>query len=139
MRDLLVYSTSTIFAALSAIHVYWALGGRIGKLAAVPSTGGIAHFSPSKIGTFLVAIALLAAAAVVGITGGLGYSASPTGASIAALCLAVILVGRAVGDFRHVGFCKRHHDSKFARLDTFFYSPLCMALSASIALIVLSS
>lgn len=47
---------------------------------------------------------------------------------------AAVLVLRAVGDFRLVGFFKRIRGSRFARLDTLLYSPLCFALGAALAL-----
>jgi hypothetical protein len=36
---------------------------------------------------------------------------------------ATVLVARAIGDRRHVGFLKRSRDSAFARRDTYLYSP----------------
>ena len=43
-----------------------------------------------------------------------------------------ILLPRAVGEFRLVGFFKRVRGSGCARLDTFVYSPLCLALAVGI-------
>ena len=40
---------------------------------------------------------------------------------------------RAIGDFRYVGFFKRVRGSRFARMDTTLYSPLCLALAAGVA------
>jgi lipopolysaccharide/colanic/teichoic acid biosynthesis glycosyltransferase len=45
------------------------------------------------------------------------------------------LIARAVGEFKYVGFFKRVRDSKFATLDTFVYSPLCLLLAAGVALV----
>lgn len=42
--------------------------------------------------------------------------------------VALALIGRAVGDFNHVGFFKRRKATTFARLDTRLYSPLALAL-----------
>jgi hypothetical protein len=44
--------------------------------------------------------------------------------------LAIIFAARALGDFRFVGFTKSVRDSRFARLDTRVYSPLCVLLAA---------
>jgi len=49
--------------------------------------------------------------------------------------LALVLLLRAIGDFRLVGFFKRIRGSRFARLDTVLYSPLCLALSAGVVAI----
>ena len=42
---------------------------------------------------------------------------------------ATVLVARAIGDRRYVGFLKRSRDSAFTRRDTYLYSPLCTLLA----------
>jgi Protein of unknown function (DUF3995) len=42
--------------------------------------------------------------------------------------LGAVFVVRSVGDFRPLGFFKRARGSRFARLDTFVYAPLCLIL-----------
>ncbi|MDF0673312.1 MAG: DUF3995 domain-containing protein [Nitrospira sp.] len=49
--------------------------------------------------------------------------------------LALVLLLRAIGDFRLVGFWNRIRDTCFARLDTALYSPLCLALAIRSAVI----
>jgi hypothetical protein len=49
--------------------------------------------------------------------------------------LALGLLARAIGEFKYVGFFKRVRDSKFARLDTLLYSPLCLLLAVGVALV----
>ena len=49
--------------------------------------------------------------------------------------LAVGLLGRAIGEFRYVGFFKRVRGSRFAKLDTVVYSPLCLLLAVGVALV----
>lgn len=49
--------------------------------------------------------------------------------------LALGLAARAIGEFRHVGFFKRVRGTRFARLDTIFCSPLCLALAVGVALV----
>jgi hypothetical protein len=53
--------------------------------------------------------------------------------------LALGLLARAVGEFKYVGFFKRVHGTKFARLDTLLYSPLCLILSVGVALVALQN
>ena len=53
--------------------------------------------------------------------------------------LAVGLLGRAIGEFRYVGFFKRVRGSRFAKLDTVVYSPLCLLLAVGVALVALQS
>ena len=43
--------------------------------------------------------------------------------------IAGIFLLRAIGDFRYVGFFKKTKATKFADLDTKYYSPLCILLS----------
>ncbi len=57
---------TAIFLILSAIHIYWALGGEVGKAAAIPvKNDGQRSFSPSKTGTLAVAVALFCFAVLV--------------------------------------------------------------------------
>jgi uncharacterized protein DUF3995 len=49
--------------------------------------------------------------------------------------VAIVFMVRAIGDRRYVGFFKRVRGTRFARLDTRIYSPLCLALSAASAVI----
>jgi Protein of unknown function (DUF3995) len=42
--------------------------------------------------------------------------------------IAAIFLLRAIGDFRYVGFFKKERGSKFAKMDTKFYSPLCLLI-----------
>jgi hypothetical protein len=49
--------------------------------------------------------------------------------------LALGLLARAVGEFRYVGFFKRVRGSRFARLDTLIYSPVCLLLAVGVALV----
>jgi hypothetical protein len=58
------------------------------------------------------------------------------------VAVGVVLVGllaRAVGEFKHVGFFKRVVGSRFATLDTYVYSPLCLALAMGVALVARGS
>ncbi len=137
MRSVLGYAVVVIFAGLGLLHFYWAAGGRAGKTAAIPSTGGVPHFVPSKTGTTLVALALFAAATVVALASGILPSPLPPSVPVGlALVLATVMAARAVGDFRIVGFFKKPSDSRFAYLDTRYFSPLCAALALGIVAIV---
>jgi len=42
---------------------------------------------------------------------------------------------RGVGDFRLVGLSKRVRGTRFARYDSFVYTPLCLALAAGIVVV----
>ena len=49
--------------------------------------------------------------------------------------IAIIFFIRAIGDFKYIGFFKRIKHSKFAKLDTQYFSPLCL-LIALLAIII---
>jgi hypothetical protein len=129
-------SLIAVFAALSLIHVYWLCGGRVGQLAAIPEIGGKPIFEPSAGATLVVAIGLaLCAVVIAGTAGMLPLPFSQTGLAWMTRGLAVVLLLRAIGDFRLVGFFKRIHNSHFAHLDTVVYSPLCLALAIGAAIV----
>ncbi|MCY0107261.1 DUF3995 domain-containing protein [Pseudomonas monsensis] len=128
----------TIFAIISLVHVYWALGGQWAAVAAVPQIpvqGLVATvrpaFEPSGWITLLVAAALLAIAGLVCMRVGWGMPAVHDGwLQWVISAIALLMFARAIGDSNLVGFFKEVKDSRFARLDTWVYSPLCLALGA---------
>ncbi len=61
MTRLLGLLVAVTFGVLSLFHLYWALGGRFGSGATVPTVGNTRAFNPSALGTTVVAIALLLA------------------------------------------------------------------------------
>ena len=133
MPDLLAFIVVVVFVALAAIHAYWALGGRTGKLAAVPELNNRPAFVPSTLATFAVAIALALCAVLVAASAGLVVSSPPAAwVTWLAFLLALVLIARAVGDFRLVGFFKRVRGTAFARLDSTVYAPLCLVLGAAV-------
>ncbi|MCU9954513.1 DUF3995 domain-containing protein [Burkholderia sp. BKH01] len=128
------YFSVPTLCALALVHVYWAFGGRLGKRAAIPEQDAVPLLRPTAVGTLAVAVALLAGACVVAARAGwLGRNAYPGTIAFAVVALALIFAVRAVGDFRYVGFFKRIRGSRFARMDTRYYSPLCAALALSLA------
>lgn len=128
-----------VFAALAAVHVYWAFGGRFGIGSAVPEQGGRPAFSPGKAMTLAVAGALAAASLVVlGRVGVAELVSSRLAYTVGCAALAIIFAARAVGDRRYVGFFKRVRGTRFARLDSLFFSPLCAALATGCAAVALS-
>lgn len=130
MHSAAAWPLASILGALSALHFYWATGGRWGLAVAIPQTrDGSSVFQPGRVACVAVAFALLLAAAVA------LASFDPWLKMQLLRALAVIFVLRGVGDFRYVGFTKRIRDTSFAEWDTKLYSPLCvlMALLAWVA------
>jgi hypothetical protein len=122
-----------VVGALSAVHLYWALGGGAGKVAAVPELDNRPAFIPSAASTFAVAIALALCAVLVAASAGLIVSKVPARwVTWLAYLLALALIARAVGDFRLIGFFKRVRDTRFARMDSAVYAPLCLVLGVAV-------
>jgi glyoxylase-like metal-dependent hydrolase (beta-lactamase superfamily II) len=87
------------------------------------------------VGVVLVLFALLVAATSQVLSVGLPSHV------LSWLCyaLALGLFARAVGDFRYVGFFKKVRGSRFARMDTFLYSPLCLMLSLGVTVVAIQT
>lgn len=130
----------TIFAAIGLMHMYWALGGQWAAAAVVPQvpvSGFVVSvrpaFNPSGWLTLTVAGALLVIAALVCMRVGWGLPAVQHKALQWVIsAIALLMFARAIGDSNLVGFFKEVKDSRFARLDTWVYSPLCALLGAGL-------
>ncbi|MBP5954506.1 DUF3995 domain-containing protein [Pseudomonas anatoliensis] len=130
----------TAFAVISLVHVYWALGGQWAAVAAVPQVpeeGLVATlrpaFKPSGWITLVVAVVLLAIAALVCLR--VGWGVAPVHHKALQWVISVIallMFARAIGDSHLVGFFKEVKGSRFARLDTWVYSPLCAVLGGGL-------
>ena len=125
-----------IFAALAAVHVAWAAGsgGRVEGF--VPSDGGRPLVTPGPLATLAVAAVRAAAALVVLCRAGLVWFGQPPAlARIGIWIIALLFAARAVGEFRYVGFFKHVRDTRFARRDTWIFSPLCVVIAALAAMV----
>ena len=127
---------ASIFGGLALLHVYWALGGVRGFIAALPTKGDTPLFMPTPTITILVAITLFVGCALVlANTGYLGDGIPIWLLRVGIWAMAAVLLLRALGDFRYVGVFKRVRDTAFARRDTRYFSPLCFFLAISCAAI----
>ncbi len=135
-----------IFTFISMVHLYWAAGGKLGSLAAIPqlpgefASGPRPAFKPSALGTLLVAMGLVAIALLV----------LPAGRAV---FLAGVPWRIAMGHQRdcrdHVCqgnwairswwvFSKRSVGRGLHGVDTYFYSPLCLVLGAGLLVVAWS-
>ena len=122
---------SAILAALSALHVYWASGGKWGSSVTVPTKAGKRPFNPGPVSTLAVAAALLAAMfTILGRLGILGDMLPQWLFHLGSWAICVVFLARAVGDLNLIGFFKTTRGTPFARWDTWVYSPLCLLISA---------
>jgi len=123
-----------ILSAASAIHVYWAAGGKTGLTAAIPHTEDRPAFVPSRVVTLVVAFALLGIAVLMlSLSHFRSALTEPlfTTARYAAILVGAVFGLRVVGDFKLVGIFKKIKGSRFATLDTYVYNPLCLSFSVA--------
>lgn len=122
-------AVAVVLAVLSVLHVYWGLRGEFGRSAAIPEVEGRPLFLPTPAACFAVAALLAVAVGLLLIGGRYLPDLGPRWlGTVGPLAVGVVLVARAVGDFKYVGFFKRVHGSRFAVLDSRYFSPLCLAL-----------
>jgi len=136
VQRILAASLVAIFVALSALHVFWAAGGRHGGAAAIPRDAGRPLLTPSPLSTLAVAAALIAAAlGTAAAAGWLGRGLPLRAGRPLAYVLALVFALRALGDFRYVGFFKSMGDEPFRSWDTWLYSPLCLGIAIAVFMI----
>ena len=129
---------AAVFILISAAHLYWALGGRAGMIAAVPERPATAQaksasplFNPSRAGTIAVAVVLLLPALLVlACAGRISLPLPQPVLQWGVAGAAGVMFLRAVGEGHWVGLFKRVRGTRFATLDTWVYSPLCVLLGA---------
>ncbi len=122
-----------IFLFISGLHVYWAFGGQWGNSAVLPTRHDNAKvIMPGVIPTLTVAFGLLCLAAIVFLNSFQFNTLQFAGLGIlrkyGLWSIAAIFFLRATGDFTYVGFFKKIRNTRFARNDTKYYSPLCLLI-----------
>ncbi len=123
---------AVIFAAIALLHFYWAFGGSTSGMAAIPTVGGKLAFTPSALGTVMVALAFVAAALVaLGQIDFLGDIVPHWIFRAGLFVISVLFLLRAVGEFKMVGFFKTLTGTPFAAMDTWVYSPLCLFIAVA--------
>lgn len=137
MTQVIVFSIVLIFFLLSAIHIYWALGGRWGHDVVLPIIEGRSVTSPSRFVTLLVASLLLIAGFII--LGRMYYSKTSLSwlFSWGSWGIVTIFFIRSVGDFRTVGFFKKIRNTQFAYWDTRLFSPLSLLISIFTLLVII--
>jgi len=119
---------ATAFAGLAILHIYWALGGKLDIRKMIPVVNDEPVFTPGVFGTFVVAVVLTCFAMValaLGFNGTVPVNYQPC-LKIIGFAIGTVLVLRAIGEFRYIGFFKRVRGSDFATYDNWLYSPFCM-------------
>jgi hypothetical protein len=131
MMTILGVIIAIILIALSALHLYWAGGGKWGFDQALPKDKeGKRVLNPSRIDCVVVAFGLSLFAVYYLIQVGVIPIRLPVWLTTYGIwVISAIFALRALGDFKYIGFTKRITNTDFARLDTAYYSPLCALLT----------
>lgn len=127
---LAAYLLVLIFVALSGLHWYWVVAGSGDLGGFVPEVEGKPTFEPGRFVTAVVAFLFLLAAALCASQAELLGAPRLPIARLGVWGLLVVFSLRAIGEFRWVGFFKKVRGTRFARRDTWIYSPLCLGVSA---------
>ena len=130
-----------VFVILSGFHFYWFFGGRWGSDSVIPTKGdGNSVQEIPKLATLVVAIVLVVFGWIYLVKSGLTAFNLPLIVSkYIYWILPALFTIRAIGEFKYVGFFKTIKNTKFARSDTKFFSPLCLSMGVIGFIIVLYS
>ncbi len=120
---------SLVFLILATIHLSWAVGSTWGLESALPSDpAGQKIIRPRPAMTLLVSLGLLVCAFM--------YFINPEPDNPknwifewGRLIIPILFLLRALGDFRYVGWTKKVKETRFAKMDTKYYTPICLAIS----------
>jgi Protein of unknown function (DUF3995) len=125
----------------AAFHLYWGCGGRVGSSVALPQRGdGTQAFRPNRFGTILVAVFLVGCLGlVVALSVPIQLPVPQRWLRIAIVALSVVFLARALSWYKYVGLFKSIRTTRFAKYDTWLYSPLCLLLALSLMGVALLS
>lgn len=119
------------FIFLAILHANW-LSGRSRFAGLITPTDGNDRmlFRPSPLLlVFLCIISVISATLNLGWVGLLPFGPYRQLCGYGIAVIGTLLLLRAIGDFRYIGFSKRHSNSRFARADSTLISPLCLLFS----------
>lgn len=116
------------FTLLGILHFYWAFGGKSGFDSSLPTNDdGERVLNPSKFDTIIVGLGLILFSIFYLLKSGVFVNDLPVWVFMyGSWIIPSIFFLRAVGEFKYVGFFKRVKGTKFAKMDTKVYSPLCL-------------
>jgi hypothetical protein len=134
MKAIVIILLVVIFVFLSAIHIYWILGGKWGRDVALPSKlDGSKLFIPGTVATVIVSGGLLIFAFVTYYCGtNLDIFSSvliSTLLQYGLYIIAAIFTLRSIGDFHYFGLFKKIKGTPFAIHDTIYFTPLCIGIA----------
>lgn len=131
MVSIVSFLLIVIFLLIASIHFYWGVGGRWAIDNVVPTNEqGERMLKTSAASCFVVGSGLLLFSLyyVVMIIS-IELPISNIILNAVGWIIPSIFLLRAIGDFNYVGFTKKKTATTFARLDTAYFSPLCLLIA----------
>ena len=135
---LLTSLLTLVFLILAIIHLSWAIGSTWGLESALPTNPNTQEkiINPGTAMTLIVALGLLGCAFI--------YFINPEPGNPknwifdwGRIIVPALFLLRAIGDFKYVGLTKKVIGTRFAIMDSKFYTPLCLLITATGILIIL--
>ena len=129
MTELIALIMGAFLAAAAAFHFYWGFGGQYGRRVAVPQReDGTPLFVPTTTATLAVAAVLAFMLVVLAVYEMRLDLFLPRGLlRLGMVFLAATFLVRGLSWHPYVGLFKTVRTTDFARNDTLFYSPGCVA------------
>ncbi|MGN4818944.1 DUF3995 domain-containing protein [Bacillus cereus group sp. MYBK139-2] len=136
---IITYISVCILFLVSFLHVYWAFGGKWATNSIIPTKAGEKAFTPGTGMTLFIAL-LLSMAAIILLqqTNIIHFSFPTIIVQIGSWVCMIIFFIRVIGEFHYFGIFKRKKDTRFAKMDTVLYIPLCAFLSLSFLLAIIT-
>ncbi|MGZ3374986.1 MAG: DUF3995 domain-containing protein [Phenylobacterium sp.] len=135
---MLTVTLAALIGAIALLHFSWALGGDWpapkGENLAIYITPGTRR--PGRAITVAVAAAIGAAAAVVALSRAKVAAPWDLLVVVAYFVVTLVFLGRGVAGY-FPGLWRRAEGLPFHRLNRAFYSPLCLAIGAALAINIL--
>lgn len=119
-----------IFLTLSILHLNWAIGNSWGYDQSIPSNeDGSLPFRPGKISCLIVGLFLALISAFYFIN---PQEGNPNNwiFDYGRWIIPIIFTIRAIGDFKYAGLTKKIKSTTFAKMDSKYYTPLCILIAA---------
>ena len=130
---------NVLLIGLGILHFNWAFGGEFGFSESLPTKeNGERVLNPKKKDSTIVGIGLTAFGFFyVFISGLLNLNLPEWLLNYVGWIIPILFLLRAIGDFKYLGFFKSIRKTVFGKLDTKFFSPLCLLIAILGILILL--
>ncbi|HDR8184103.1 TPA: DUF3995 domain-containing protein [Bacillus thuringiensis] len=136
---IITYISVCILFLVSFLHVYWAFGGKWATNSVIPTKSGEKSFIPGTGMTLFIAL-LLSMAAIILLqqTNVVHFEVPNIFVQLGSWICMIVFFIRVIGEFYYFGIFKREKDTRFAKMDTVLYIPLCAFLSLSFLLAIIT-